>query len=114
MRKNNNIVAFVTSAKVPANSPTSDIHSVISMGLMINYETGVIENVSSTFISGAINEFLHDIIVDRNIHKEFKEILDDIEVYYNGSAKWAIRLCLKKDFEDYIKWREKRGMPPIL
>ena len=78
---------------------------------MVNYETGEIVDLSSTFISEKVKAFLRNMLVGHNIHMEsIDELLEDIDFLYHGAVKKAFCFCIKSNYEKYYEWRKDNNM----
>ncbi len=94
---------YVSSfAKLPTGIPSESVYKALDVGLIINTETGIIENASVTLLTDVAAEFLRDIIVGFNIKEDDLETLfDKIKTRYHGSAQKAIIVAIKKVVEKY-------------
>jgi|SRR5690554_2560094 hypothetical protein len=94
---------YVSSfAKLPTGIPSESVYKALDVGLIINTETGIIENASVTLLTDVAAEFLRDIIVGFNIKEDDLETLfDEIKTRYHGSAQKAIIVAIKKVVEKY-------------
>jgi len=82
-------------SKLPAGIPSESVYKALDVGLIINTETGIIENASVTLLTDVAAEFLRDIIVGFNLND------DEIKTRYHGSAQKAIIVSIKKIVEKY-------------
>jgi hypothetical protein len=94
---------YVSSfAKLPTGIPSESVYKALDVGLIINVETGIIENASVTLLTDEAADFLRDIIVGFNLKEDDLEILlDEIKARYHGSAQKAIIVAIKKVVEKY-------------
>lgn len=89
-------------AKLPAGIPSESVYKVLDIGLIINTETGIIENASVTLLTEVSAEFLRDIIVGFNLKENSPDLLiQEISDRYHGSAQKAIIVAIKKVVERY-------------
>ena len=105
---------FIAFSKLPSNTPLYEMHKSISMGFVVNYETGIIEDIISSLIVPETKDFIKDILVGRNIHDEYiGDLTSDIEFRYHGGAQRAICVALKQCYDKYYKWREEENFPRV-
>jgi len=89
-------------SKLPTGIPSESVYKSLDVGLIINTETGIIENASVTLLTDIAAEFLRDIIVGFNLKEDDPESLfDEIKTRYHGSAQKAIIVAIKKVVEKY-------------
>lgn len=89
-------------AKLPLGIPSECVYKTLDVGLVINTETGVIENASVTLLTDTPIEFLREIIIGFNVRDENLDILlEEIKSRYHGSAQKAILVALRKVVEKY-------------
>ncbi len=94
---------YVSSfAKLPVGIPSENVYKVLDIGLVINEETGIIENASVTLLTEVATEFLKEMIIGFNVKDDdINELLQEIRERYHGSAQKAIITTLKKVIEKY-------------
>ena len=105
---------FIAFAKLPSDTPLYEMHKSISMGFVVNYETGVIEDIISSLIVPETKLFVRDLLIGHNIHEEnFADIVANIQFRYHGGAQRAICVALKQCYDKYYKWRDDMKMQKI-
>lgn len=104
-----NTVYFSSYAKLPQEIPSSFYNKNLDIGLIINYETGIIEGLSCTLITDETKEFLKSIIIGYNINeKGIDPLVDEIKNRFWGSSQKALCVVLKMIYEKYTAWMEER------
>jgi hypothetical protein len=89
-------------SKLPTGIPSESVYKSLDVGLIINTETGIVENASVTLLTDEAADFLRDIIVGFNLKEDDLEILlDEVKARYHGSAQKAIIVAIKKVVEKY-------------
>ncbi len=110
----NNTACFIAFAKLPSDTPLYEMHKNISMGFIIDYETGDIKDIISSLIVPETKDFVRDILVEKNIHQQsITDLVGEIQFRYHGGAQRAICVALKQCYDKYYKWREEVGLPRI-
>lgn len=105
---------FIAFAKLPSDTPLYEMHKNISMGFVVNYETGELEDVISSLIVPETKAFLKDVILGHNIHREsVSEIVECIQFRFHGSAQRAICIAFKQCYDKYYTWREQSQLPYV-
>jgi hypothetical protein len=99
---------YVSSfAKLPAGIPSENVYKVLDIGLVINKQTGEVEDVSITLLTDVAIKFLREIIIGFNVlDQDLSVLLEEIKLRYHGSAQKAVIAALKNVF---IKYQEIKG-----
>jgi hypothetical protein len=102
-------VCFISFCKLPSDTTLHVLHKVISVGLIIDYMTGIVEDVITSLIVTETREFVKSLIMGRNIHvQSITEIINCVKFRYHGAAQRAICLGLKQSYDKYMVWREEQ------
>ena len=110
MYRDKKTVCFLSVARIPGNSPLSEVHTSVSIGIIVDYFSGEIIDITTTFISDKVTEFLRSLVIGHNLHTErIEDILEEVEFAYNGSSKKAVCVCLKTNYDKYIAWRKEHS-----
>lgn len=103
-----NSVYFISYAKLPGGISAGKLHEVVGIGLVINYETGEIIDISCTLITEEAKYFLHSIIAGFNVHNDnIDDLVKDILFRFHGMSQKAITVAVKGAYERYISWRNE-------
>ena len=81
MKKEFDVVCFISTAKIPANNPMAETHKSIAIGLFINYKTGELVDVSSLYAVACVSDFLKALLIRRNIHDELLHAKSGLRLY---------------------------------
>lgn len=101
-----NSVYFISYAKLPGSISAGKLHEVVGVGLVINYETGEVIDISCTLITEEAKFFLHSIIAGFNMHNDsIDELIGDITFRFHGMSQKAITVAVKGAYERYMSWR---------
>lgn len=101
-----NTVYFISYAKLPSTISAAKLLEVVGVGLVINTETGIIEDTSCTLITDEAKRFLKEIIVGHNIHEEgIDRLIDKIQNRFHGLSQKAICVAVKATIERYETWK---------
>ncbi len=95
-------------SKLPSDMPSAEIYKAIDIGLVINLESGVIEDASITLLTDEARNFLKQIIIGYNIDKQSVEpLIETIRKRYLGASQKAICVTLRLIYEKYINWSQE-------
>lgn len=101
-------VYFISYAKLPNNTSAGALLDYIGLGLYINYETGVIEDVAITLLTDEAKVYLKDLMVGFNLHESpLEDLVKRIEFHYHGMSQKAIIVVLKAVYERYCHWKKE-------
>lgn len=92
---------------MPATIPSGEIYQYLNIGLVINKETGVVQDTSITLLSDGAVRFLEYLIIGFNVHEEDIEVLlNDIQARYYGGSQKAICIAIKQAYEKYKSYKK--------
>lgn len=77
---------FCGYAKLPAALPTTISNSSLTLGLEINLDTGIIENVSVTLLSDLAKKMVTTYFKDKHVIKDYDSIVEEITERHQGTA----------------------------
>lgn len=101
-------VYFISYAKLPGEIPAGNLHKVVGLGLIINKETGIIEDSSCTLLTEEAKDFLKQILIGYNLHENgIEPLVEKVKRRYHGLAQKAICVALKGTYERYLAWKEE-------
>lgn len=82
--------------------PSGELYKAVDIGLIIDPESGLIEDVSITLLTEESKAFLKQLIVGYNINENAIEPLaDKIRQRYFGASQKAVCVALKLIYEKY-------------
>ncbi len=106
MKYGNNTLYFISYAKLPSDMPAANLHKVVGVGLIINKDTGIIEDSSCTLITDEAKSFLKQLIVNYNLHeKGIEPLIEEVKQRYHGLSQKALCVAIKGSYERYLAWR---------
>ena len=101
-----NTVYFISYAKLPSDIPTANMHKVVGVGLIIDRDTGIIVDSSCTLITEEAKNFLKQVLVNHNLHRDgIEPLVDKVKQRFHGLAQKAICVALKGTCERYLAWK---------
>ncbi len=107
----NETVYFISYAKLPSSIAAAKLLDVVGVGLVINIETGIIEDTSCTLITEEAKKFLKDIISGFNLHDDgVDKLTDNIQKRFHGLSQKAICVAVKAAVERYETWKEENNI----
>lgn len=108
---NDETVYFISYTKLPSSVAASKTMDVVGVGLVINYKTGIIEDVSCTLLTNEAKLFLKSVIVGFNTHEQnIEELISLIMYRFNGISQKAICVATKLAHDRYVTWRKEHGL----
>lgn len=104
-------VYFIAYSKLPSGVAVAKMMDLVGVGLIINYKTGIIEDVSCTLITSEAKLFLKSIMVGFNLHEnDISELIEDINFRFNGLSQKAICVATKLSYERYLTWKQEKNI----
>jgi hypothetical protein len=91
---------FVTGyAKLPQGITASELYTVICVGLLVDRDTGIIQDAECSLVTSLAKRVFKDLVVDHDI-RNIEQIESGFVEHYFGSAKKALisamRTCHEK------------------
>lgn len=103
-----NTVYFISYAKLPTEISAANMHKVVGVGMIINTDTGVIEDTSCTLITEEARNFLKQVLIGYNLHENgIDPLVERVKYRFHGSAQKAICVAMKGTYEKYMTWRSE-------
>lgn len=108
MHYSKDTVYFISYARLSHSIPAGKLLDLVGVGLIINRQTGIVEDTSCTLLTDEAKVFLKDIIVGFNIHETPIDILlDTIVDRYHGMSQKAICVAVQGAYDRYLIWKNK-------
>ncbi|MDI6601449.1 MAG: DUF3870 domain-containing protein [Thermoanaerobacteraceae bacterium] len=100
---------FITGyAKLPEGITAKEMYKVICIGLLLDSESGRIEDADCTLATVTARTIVKDILTDKNINN-MDEIIQEIEARYWGHAKKAVIAAAKMCAERFYAYKLNKG-----
>lgn len=99
---NEEIVLFSGYGKLPSGTVAGDVFKVMALVVLLDIRTGEIVEADCTLSTRLAERFVVSMMVGRNIHTDYKELVECINNKYQGSAKKAIITALRTISVKYI------------
>ncbi len=97
----NKDTVFITGyAKLPHGITSSELYKVIVVGVIVNKNTGVIEDVDCSLVTSVARKFVKFLITGENI-RDYNTLAKKISERYHGSARKALMSAFKIINEKY-------------
>ncbi len=90
-------------AKLPTDMPSGGVYKAVDIGLIINTETKVIEEISFTLLTEEAKGFLKQLAEGYCLENGIDELVDIIKKRYFGASQKAICVTLKLAYEKFIQ-----------
>lgn len=101
-------VYFMAYAKLPSNIAAAKLMDVVGVGLIINYKTGIIEDITCTLLTEEAKRFLGSVIIGFNVHEDpLSDLIERINFRFHGLSQKAICVATKAAYERYVVWTEE-------
>lgn len=99
---------FITGyAKLPQGITATELYTVIAVGMIVDYDTGIIYDVDCTLATEMAKNYVKQLVNGRSIYD-----LDGLEAAFNekyhGSAKKALLSAIRIINEKYINIKKNR------
>ena len=106
---NKDTVYFIAYAKLPTEISAAHVHKVVGVGMIINKETGIVEDASCTLVTPEAISFIKQIIVGHNLHKEgIEPIIEGIKQRFHGASQKSLWVASKGTYEKYVMWKKEK------
>jgi len=100
-----NSIYLSAYSKLPAEMPSAEIYKAIDIGLIINTDTGEIEDASVTLLTDEARNFLKQILIGYKLNQDTVDpLIETIKKRYHGASQRAICVTLKLLYEKYVKF----------
>jgi len=107
----NETVYFISYAKLPDNMTAGLMHKIVGLGMVINYKTGVIEDISCTLMTTVAKQFLEDVFIGYNLYdKGINPLLDDIKFRFHGNSMKSLCVVAKENHKRFTEWKQKNNL----
>ncbi len=101
-------VYFISYAKLSNSIPAGKLLEHVGIGLVINKENGIIEDISCTLLTDEAKLFLKDVIIGYNIHNnDISNLLSLITSRYHGFSQKAVCVAVQGAYERYLQWKNE-------
>ncbi|MDK2822055.1 MAG: hypothetical protein PWP31_2020 [Clostridia bacterium] len=94
------------NSKCPDNSALGSLYQNFAVELVINIKTEEIVDASCVLITDLGRNFVKSLLIGRNFSKNFNEIINDIEMYYQAVPQKALISALKVALNRYKQSRQ--------
>ena len=97
-------VYFCGYAKLPQSISANNAYSILTIGLLIDVKTGIIEKVGCTLLTDLAVEIVSGYFINRHIVDDYKEIIDEISFRHQGLAQKSIIKAFCEVHKKYIEF----------
>lgn len=99
-------VYFIAYARLSHAIPAGKLLDTVGVGLIINQESGIIEDTSCTLLTEEAKHFLKQVIVGFNLHNDpIEDLLCKISDRYHGMSQKAICVAVNNAYDRYMQWK---------
>lgn len=104
----NKHVYIISYAKIPSNIAAAVYVGHVGLGFIINYQTGVIEDISCTLLTKVARGFLKNLIVGYNIRdNDVTTLIENVKLLFHGQSQKAVCVIIRDNYNKYIEWHSK-------
>lgn len=100
---------FCGYAKLPSALPTATTNSGLTLGLLLELETGRILDASVTLLSELALSMVKSYFIGKNIVTDYDAISQEVYYRHQGVAAKPIVKALTDIRRNYIEYMEKNG-----
>jgi hypothetical protein len=100
-------ILCVGYARLPEGTTMEVLYKVFGVGLVIDPHDGKIVRAQTTTATMLGDEFLTNMISNKNIETDINEILDEIARRYRGHGVKAILTAVKKAHNEYLNYKSE-------
>lgn len=109
IKYNENSLFINASARLPSSSPSSVIYNIISVGLIIDINTGIIEDCTITLLSEGAVDFLRYLITGYNLNENgINPLIKKVKRQYLGESVNSICVSLDRAYNKYIQYKNRK------
>jgi len=102
----NKHVYFISYSRIPSNVAAAVYEGYVGLGFVVNYQTGVIEDISCTLLTKVARNFLRSIIVGYNIDEhDVEPLIERVRLLFHGHSQKAICVIIRENYNKYIEWK---------
>jgi hypothetical protein len=105
-------VYFVGYAKLPSVMSASMAYGQLTLGLLIDVRTGLIEDVSCTLLSDLARNLVKSYVVGRHIVRDLDAITEEITYRHQGNAQRPLIKALGDIHRRYLEFMQTHPVPP--
>lgn len=101
-------VYFCGYAKLPTNMSANNVFGQITLGLLIDMETGRITDVSCTLLSSLAIDLVRSYLQNRHILDDYDGMVEEITYRHQGNAQRPLIKALgdiRRNYLDFIAER---------
>ena len=95
---------FCGYAKLPQSVSANNVYGILTLGLLIDVETGIIEKVSCTLLASLAIEIVSSYFTNRHIVDDYEKIIDEITFRHQGLAQKSIVKAFGEIHRKYIEF----------
>ena len=100
-------VYFCGYAKLPSALASIAANGMLTLGLLIEIETGTIVDVSVTLLSALGINQVRSYFLGKNINKDFDQIVEEVGYCHQGNAAKSIIKAAGDIRRNYLEYMEK-------
>lgn len=100
---------FCGYAKLPSALATTAANGMLTLGLKIHLDTGIVEGVSATLISPLAVSMVESYFVGRNLVSDYDAIVEEITYRHQGNASKSIIKAMCDIRRNYLDYMNKNG-----
>jgi hypothetical protein len=101
-----NLIFTSGIGKLPRESLSGHLYKILSIGLWVDIESGLIKYVSSSLKNQTVNDFISTLLVNHHIEENQETLLKDIKERYWGITSKAVQAAVKNAQKNYMDHKE--------
>jgi len=104
-------IYFAGYAKLPIGIPSNSIYSYLSINLIINIRTGIIEEAESTLMSKLAQKMVRQYLTGKHILDDYEAIVEEIAIRHQGVVQKALIMAFRDINKKYQAFCQKYDLP---
>lgn len=96
---------FCGYAKLPQSLSANTIYSILTLGLEIELNTGLIRRTSCTLLTSLAEEMVSSYMSGKNILTDYENMVDEITVRHQGCAQKPIIKALGEIYRKFSSFK---------
>lgn len=103
------MILVVGYGKLPQGTSAEQLHKVLALGVLVDRDTGIVADASSTLAARTADEFVRNALVGRNLVTGAADLIDYLGTHYHGMAQKAVIAAFRDLVRRFTEATEPAG-----